>query len=74
MKKGCAHNDERTILYSPSAVDGGGKLVLVPGDTIRFICPHGCPDIKVDVKRTIERDILGRKVVRVMHNENGRKP
>jgi len=56
---GCPHNLERLILHGASAVAGvqdeRGRVVqrlqYVSGDTLTLVCPHGCPDIHIRIKR-----------------------
>jgi hypothetical protein len=71
MITGCEHNVERTIMHKPSAVNSDGKRVYVPGDKIYFVCPHGCPDITMAVKRTHEAGMIA-ELKQVKSNGNGR--
>jgi len=68
--KGCEHNIERTILHRPSAVESNGKPIYVPGDQMFLVCPHGCPDILLNIVRV--RGEITESVARFVHN-NGRK-
>lgn len=52
---GCEHNVERVIIY-PRPQERNKKLMITSGGAIRFVCPHGCEDVCLEV---VGRDVRG---------------
>lgn len=48
--KGCEHNAFRSISYD--RMEKKGFRGMQHGDMLTLICPHGCPEIFVNLKST----------------------
>lgn len=53
----CAHTLDRLIEHEPSGFSTRTKTINhTPGDRIVLTCPHGCPDIIINVVVDFEEE------------------